>query len=116
MVKTVYKVAAVDLVLLTLLYYVLQDLAWRAYYAETPHVPGSPYAASFSYSILIRYFTMAGNMAGSTVSLTSPPTLDWIQLLVLVLVAVNGWFAYRAYRSRKSSIDRGTSLGSAGNP
>ena len=55
-------------------------------------------------------------MAGSTVSLTSPPTLDWIQLLVLVLVAVNGWFAYRAYRSRKSSIDRGTSLGSAGNP
>jgi len=48
------------------------------------------------------------------VSLTSPPTLDWVQLLVLVLVAVNGWFAYRVYRSRKASIDRGTSLGSAG--
>jgi len=110
MVKTVYKVAAVDFVLLTLLYYVLQDLAWRTYYAGTPHVPGSPYAPSFSYSILIRYFTMAGN----NVSLTSPPTLDWVQLLVLVLVAVNGWFAYRVYRSRKASIDRGTSLGSAG--
>jgi hypothetical protein len=112
MVKMVYKVAAVDLVLLALLYYVLQDLAWRAYYAGTPHVPGSPFAPSFSYSILIRYFTMAG----SKVSLTSPPTLDWVQLIVLVLVAVNGWFAYNAYRSRKASIDRGTSLGSAANP
>ena len=112
MVRLVFKVAAVDLVLLTLLYYVLQDLAWRAYYAGTPHVPGSPYAASFSFSILTRYFTMAGN----NVSLTSPPTLDWVQLLVLVLVAVNGWFAYHAYRSRKPTIDRGTRLGSAGSP
>jgi len=111
MVKTVYKVAAVDLVLLILLYYVLQDLAWRTYYAGTPHVPGSPYTPSFSYSVLIRYFTMAG----SNVSLTSPPTLDWVQLLVLVLVVVNGWFVYHVYRSRNVSIDRGTRLGSAGN-
>jgi len=112
MVKAIYKVAAVDLVLLTLLYYVLQDLAWRAYYAGTPHVPGSPYTPSFSYSILTRYFTMGG----SSVPLTSPPTLDWVQLIVLILVAVNGWFAYHAYRSRASSVGRGASLRPAGGP
>ena len=113
MVKLLYKVAAVDFVLLVLLYYVLQDLAWRAYYAGTPHVPGSPYTPSFSYSILIRYFTMAG---GNNLNLTSPPTLDWVQLLVLILVAVNGWFAYHAYRSHRTSVSLRTGLGSAGNP
>ena len=93
--RLVYKVALVDLVLVYALFSVLQDLDWRTYYAGTPHaaVP-SGYAASFSYSVHTRFFTMsAGN-----VTLTSPPTLDWVQLVVIALVVVNAWFAYVALR------------------
>ena len=93
-----YKVALADLALLAALYFVLQDLAWRTYYAGTPHAAVSGYAPSFSYSFFTRFFTMAG----SGVSLTSPPTLDWVQVLALALVVVNGWFAYREYRARRA--------------
>jgi hypothetical protein len=98
MVRLVYKVAAVDLVLVTALYLVLQDLSWRSYYAGTPHVPGSPYIPGSSYSLLTRAFTMAGG----PLPLISPPTLDWVQLIVYLLVVINAWFAYTALKSMRS--------------
>lgn len=100
MVRLAYKVALADLVLLAALYFVLQDLAWRAYYAGTPHAAVPGYVPSDTYSIFTRFFTMAG----SGVSLTSPPTLDWVQLLVVALVALNGWFAYRAYSLKPRQV------------
>ena len=90
MVRLVFKVAGVDLVIVYALASVLQDLSWRVYYAGTPHAGVPGFAASFSYSLLARFFTMAR----SGVSLTSPPTLDWVQILELLLILVNGWFVY----------------------
>jgi hypothetical protein len=106
MAKLVYKAALADLVLLVALYFVLQDLAWRAYYSGVPHAGVSGYAPSSSYSVLIRYFAMAG----SAVNLTSPSTLDWVQLLGLALVVVNAWLAYGIYRSRaaRAATSQGT--------
>jgi hypothetical protein len=93
MVRTIFKVLAVDIVLLVALFYVLQDLQWRSNFAASLHRACSPpcgYSTSYSYSLLTRFFTMSGNGVG----LTSPPTLDWIQVITLVLVAINAWFVY----------------------
>lgn len=98
MLRLVYKVAFVDLGLLASMYFILQDLAWRAYYAGTPHAAVSGYVPSDGFSVFVRYFTMAG----SGVSLTSPPTLDWVQVIVLLLVAINGWLAYQMYLTRRT--------------
>jgi hypothetical protein len=101
MIRTAYKVALVDLVLVIALYFVFQDLAWRDYYAGTPHARVSGYSPSTSYSLLVRLFTMAGG----SLSLTSPPTLDWVQVIAYVLVAVNGWLVYALLKSRPPSVD-----------
>jgi hypothetical protein len=102
-IRATYKVVIVDLLVLLALYYVLQDLQWRTNYAASPHAACGKiceYSPSFGYSFLTRFFTMAGN----GVSLTSPPTLDWVQLLALVLIAANGWFIYDVLRSRRSRL------------
>lgn len=99
MVKFVYKVALTDFVLLVALYQVFQDLAWRTYYAGTPHASAaSGYTPSFSYSLFTRTFTMGGG----SLTLVSPPTLDWVQLLVCLLVAVNAWLVYSMLRTRQN--------------
>jgi len=99
MVRVSVKVLLADVVLLAAVYSVLQDLSWRSAYAASPHsacpLPCG-YSASFSYNLLTRFFTMAGH----GVSLTSPPTFDWVQMLVLGLIVVNAWFAVSSYRAR----------------
>ncbi len=105
MVRPVVKAALADMVLLVALAFVLQDLDWRAYYAGTAHAGVSGYSPSFSLSLFTRFFTMSG----SGVSLTSPPILDWVQILVLGLILVNGWFIYAVLRSRKPSSPSGQS-------
>lgn len=102
-----YKVLLVDLLFVVALYFVFSDLSWRTYYAMSPHDACGglcSYTPSFSFSLLTRFFTMAGN----GVSLTSPPTLDWVQVIVVLLVAVNGWTAFDSYRSWKYSRSRAT--------
>lgn len=97
MVKTLYKVLLLDGAVILALYYVLQDLAWRVNCAlgqEADCMARS--GPSFSSSLLTRSFTMTRG----GVSLTSPPILDWVQVLALVLVAVNGWYAYSLLRKR----------------
>ena len=89
-----------DLVLLAALYLVQQDLGWRNYYAGIPHAATSGYVPSFSYSVGIRYFTMSGG----AFPLTSPPTLDWVQVIVLLLVLANGWLAYQYLKSRATRM------------
>lgn len=104
MVRAVYWVAALDAVFVSLLALVYRDLGWRTGYAESVHsaCPGSgcSYSASFSFGFLTRYFTMSGN----GVSLMSPPTLDWVQVLVLLLVVVNGWYALSYLRERRRRL------------
>ncbi len=104
------KVASADIVLLFGLYSVLQDLQWRIGYAASLH-SACPrfcsYSPSFSYSLLTQFFTLAGN----GVRLTSPPTLEWVQLIVYVLVVLNAWYAYKALKSRR--LKRQTNIGIA---
>lgn len=97
LVKLAYKVVLVDLVLAYGLLSALQDLSWRVNYAGTPHANVQGYAASYSYSVLTRLFTMTG----SGVTLTSPPTLDWVQLILVLMAVLNAWFAYSLIRERR---------------
>lgn len=97
------KVALADIVLLFALYSVFKDLQWRTGYGASLHSAcplSCSYSPSFSYSLLIQFFTLAGN----GVRLTSPPTLDWVQLLAYVLVVLNAWYAYQTLKSRRLKI------------
>ena len=94
------KVLLVDVVLFVGMFYVTQDLQWRTSYAASLHTACPQlcgYSASYAYSILTQFFTMAGHGA----SLTSPPTLDWVQLFTVALLALNLWFAYDYLTRRK---------------
>ncbi len=108
--RNLLKVLAADALLLVALYYVVLDLDWRTSYAASLHTACPNlcgYTPSFSYSFLTRLFTMAGNPAlrsSASVRLTSPPTLNWVQVLSVILVAVNAWFVYVAlWKGRRST-------------
>jgi len=101
LVRTILKVLVVDAILLAAEFWVFQDLQWRTGFASSLHNACShlcTYSPSFSYGILIQFFTMTGN----GVHLTSPPTFDWAQALAYAVVILNAWFAYRFFQSRKS--------------
>ena len=92
--------ALADTVLLFALYSVFQDLQWRTGYAASLHSACPQfcsYSPSFSYNLLTQFFTLAR----SGVRLTSPPTLDWVQLLAYFLVALNAWYAYKTLKLRR---------------
>ncbi len=91
-----------DVVLLLAEYQVIQDLNWRTWFAASPHAGTNGYAPSFSISVLTRFFTMSGN----GVSLTSPPTLDWVQALAVLLVVINAWLGYTLIAKRSAAKAR----------
>lgn len=99
--RTIYWLAAIDAVLIAAFAYVYEDLLWRTAYAESVHTActqGCSYSASFSFGVLTRVFTMAGN----GVVLTSPLTLDWVQVILVLLVVANGLYAFSFLRSRRA--------------
>jgi hypothetical protein len=104
-VKNLFKTVIADVLLLTAEYFVLQDQGRRTAYAASLHsacpVPCG-YSTSYAYGILTQFFTMMGQ----GVSLTSPPTLDWTQVLVVLLIIVNGWFLYSLF-GRKVTDTKG---------
>lgn len=91
--RTGYKVAVVDLVLLGALYFIVQNLQWRASYAASEGL-----TPSYSYSLLWNVFQMSGR----AFPLQSPPTLDWVQLLAAILAVLNLVYVYTALRGRRS--------------
>ena len=100
------EVLFADVVLLAGLYFVLQDLSWRSGYAASPHdrCAGTfcSYAPSFSYNVLTRYFTMSGSgLPGGAI--TSPATLDWVQVFLLALVVINVWYGYTIWTRFRGS-------------
>ena len=104
--KAILKVTLADVVLLIAGYYVSTDLQWRADYASSLHNACGricSYVPSFSHSILTQFFTMSRNGG----SLTSPPTLDWIQVIAIAAVAVNGWLAYAYLRQKAAGRTKG---------
>ena len=96
--RTYIAVLLVDALVLVALFYVNADWQWRIAYAASPHGHTSGYVPSFSYSLFTQIFTMSS----SGVSLASPLTLDWIQVLGVALVIINGWYLYSTYAKRKT--------------
>ena len=95
----VIGVALTDAILLIFAYFVQQDLEWRSGYASS-----HGYSVSTSYSLLTRVFTMSR----SGTSLSSPLTLDWIQVVIALLIIVNvtyfvGWMLGSRGASSKSN-------------
>ena len=99
------RLVVLDIFFIVLAYLVARDQEARAAYAASLHDACAglcSYAPSFSYGFFTQYFTMSGN----GVTLTSPPTLDWFQVIAVVLVAINGWYFYSTYVSgRRSDAD-----------
>jgi hypothetical protein len=111
MIREGLKVFLADVILLFALYSVFVDLQWRTGYAASLHTACPQfcsYSPSFSYSLVTQFFTLAGN----GVRLISPPTLDWVQLIVFVLVVLNVWYSYKTLKSRglKHQSDHGLNL------
>lgn len=77
------KVLAVDGLLLLGAYAVLGDVSSRVGYAQREGL-----SFTFAYSLFIK----TSDLSGRGSQLVSPPTLDWIQVLVLVAVVANVLF------------------------
>jgi hypothetical protein len=98
--KGVAGILVADVVLLLAVYLVNLDVQNRINCA----VGLAPYCSarsdpSFSYSLLTQFFSMrSGNML-----LTSPPTLDWTQVLILLLIVINIWFFLPLFRRRSTT-------------
>lgn len=90
----ILKVALVDAVLLVFAYYVLQDLSWRDSYAAS-----RGFSASTSFSLLTRRLELT---SGGT-TLVSPPTLDWIQVVIALLIIVNVAYVVGVLRGPKQN-------------
>lgn len=86
-----------DLLALTFLYYVLQDLAWRASYVTSEHL-----TPSTAYSFFFHTFTISGGTV--QFPLVSPPTLDWVEVIVVSMIIVNGYYLFQVlHRSAKGT-------------
>ena len=96
------KVLVVNVVLILLAYLVYQDVAARAAYAGA-----LGFVPSTSYSILYHSLTLSGR---GTV-LTSPPTLDWFQLLALIAAATDAYMFWGYFK--RSPVPEQTSLTAA---
>jgi hypothetical protein len=83
--KGIWQVLVLDVILLVFAYFVQEDLTWRNDYA-TSH--GA--TVSTSYSLFTRTFQMVRNET----TLRSPPTLDWLQVVIAVLIIANVAFLF----------------------
>ena len=102
MARTAVSVLILDAVLLLAVFEIVQDVQNRlqcalgsTLYGQVCLLRSSP---SFSYSVLTQSFSMV--VGGTRVQ--SPPTVDWVQLIAYLLVAVNVWFGYTVYARRNA--------------
>ncbi len=89
MTRTALKLVIFDSAVLLAIFLVLNDLIMRNTYAQS-RLPTT------TYSLFIRFFSTT--RAGLT--LTSPPILDWVQVLVAVLAVSNAALVFRYLRRR----------------
>jgi hypothetical protein len=101
MVRTLIKAVLADAVLLFALYLVLLDFQWKVDYAASNGMQNP----SFSYSILTRGFSMFDPRVNMT--LASPPTLDLIQVLLVVLVVLNAVMVRESRKPRHAGDPTG---------
>ena len=86
-------VAIFDALILVLLYFIFQDLAWRTSYAES-----EGFTLHTTFLPLIRFPTITGNVQ---TPLASPAVLDWAQVLFILLVIVNVSYIFSAIKERR---------------
>ncbi len=79
------KTLAFDILALIALYFVEYNVAWRNAYARSEGL-----LPSTGYAPFLKYFLIEG----ASVPLRSPPTLDWVQVLLVSLVVVNAFYFY----------------------
>jgi hypothetical protein len=92
------ELVAIDAVLLVVALLIFQNLEWKVSFAATSRPGISGYAAYYSYSL----FTQTFGMSGGQLTLTSPPTLDWLQVIGAVLAVLNGLYLYSRLRTRRA--------------
>ena len=87
LVRTAVKVALFDAVVLVALLLVLNDLSLRNSYARN-------WKPSTAYLPFVRVFSMVRtcHLPCVGMTLTSPPTLDWVQVFVTLLLASSSVF------------------------
>jgi hypothetical protein len=102
MVRTVFKVLIADVILLVAELEVILDIQNRMNCALGSPLYGQNCLArtspSYAYSVLTQWFSLVIN--GS--AWQSPLTLDWVQLIAYVLVALNAWYAYTVLSRRRA--------------
>ena len=91
MVRRAGALAVFDFLALAVLYFVLRDLAWRTSYAESERL-----ILRTTYSLFIRMFRVTGNTIQTP--LVSPPALDWVQVVAVLLIVVNGLYVLSRLR------------------
>ncbi|MGP8124347.1 MAG: hypothetical protein ACLQEQ_00525 [Nitrososphaerales archaeon] len=89
--RGIFFLAVFDLLVLTFLYFVLQDLAWRASYVTSEH-----FSPSTTYSLFIHTFSIT--VSAVQPPLVSPPALDWVQVGVATLILINGFYVFQMLR------------------
>ena len=97
--KSFVGVVAVNAVVMTLLYLVDSDLNWRTSCSTLITSSCRSSVASISYWPFFVIYHLSGN--GNL--LKSPPVLDWIQVLLVALVAFDLFYVYRLARARANS-------------
>lgn len=63
------------------------------------------YAAQEGLSLIVSrsLFTYTTTLAGRNGQLTSPPTLDWVQVIILGLGLFDLYYVYKSLKSRKTA-------------
>jgi len=111
--RVTVEVLLVNAAMLFLTYLVYSDEQWRIGCALGQGLNCTIRSApSYSYSLLIRFFSMRN----STMLLTSPPVLDWIQVFVVVLIVVDAWYLFRIVSKRGISPSGVTQKGLSPSP
>jgi hypothetical protein len=99
--KGLVRAVLTNAVGLVLIYLVLLDYSWRSSYALS-----AGWVPSVSYLPFLRYLQLTGH--GLTV--VSPPTLDWVQVIAVFLIAVDSFYLYR-YLAHSEAAERSSSAG-----
>ncbi len=86
------EVLGANAVLISLLYWVTLDEAARSAYAAHE---------GLAFQVFQSVLYQTSTLWGSSGPLQSPPTLDWVQLLVIAILAVDALVVYGALARRR---------------
>jgi hypothetical protein len=98
-VRLILKAAVANAVGIVLLYFVQLDLWWRS----SCRLDTVPSCISHVASVTYFPFTKVTRLAGSGLPLTSPLTLDWFQVILVLLVVIDAYCLAQYFIGRSRS-------------